>query len=179
MRSGVNWIREKLMLAVCATDRAISVFARPGKSSIRTCPSASRPSSTSSSTSRLPTIARSTSSRMRCAAARTSSRTVSDSEPLKVLDEPAQARGLHAALERISRPLAPRPQQVPALLPEQFADALGVAVEVEAARGEERRRDPAERRPQQHVEVLGARGAEVDPPFEPLELGRARLAGGR
>ena len=47
----------------CANERAISVFARPGKSSIRTWPSASSPSRTSSSASRLPTTARSTSSR--------------------------------------------------------------------------------------------------------------------
>ena len=52
------------MLVTCAKARAISVFARPGKSSIRTWPSARIPSRTSSSASRLPTTARSTSSRM-------------------------------------------------------------------------------------------------------------------
>src|SRR5919201_6740960 len=178
MRSGVNWIREKLMLAVCATDRAISVFARPGKSSIRTCPSASRPSSTSSSTSRLPTIARSTSSRMRCAASRTSSTRISDSEPLKALDEPVQPNGLHSGFERIRRPLAFRPEQVPAFVPEELADPLGVALEVEAALREQPRSDPAQRRPQPHVELLRAREAEVDRPLEPLELGRTRAASG-
>ena len=45
----MNWIRAKLIDATCANDRATSVFARPGKSSIRTWPSASSPSRTSSS----------------------------------------------------------------------------------------------------------------------------------
>jgi hypothetical protein len=52
IKSGVNWIRVKPMLVTCAKARAISVLARPGKSSSRTCPSASIPSSTSSSASR-------------------------------------------------------------------------------------------------------------------------------
>src|SRR5690349_21296319 len=99
---------------------------------------------------------------MRCAVSRASSRTVSDSEPVKALHEPAEARRLHAALERIRRSLAVRPEQVPALLPEQLADALGVALQVEPARGEKCRGDPAERRSQEQVEVLGARDAEVD-----------------
>ena len=64
IRSGVNWIRVKPMLVTCEKARAISVLARPGKSSISTWPSASRPSRTSSSASRLPTTARSTSARI-------------------------------------------------------------------------------------------------------------------
>ena len=57
MRSGVNWIRAKRMLSTCANERAASVLASPGKSSSSTCPSARKPSSTSSSDSRLPTTA--------------------------------------------------------------------------------------------------------------------------
>ena len=49
MRSGVNWMRVKRMLSTCANERAASVFARPGKSSSRTWPSARKPSRTSSS----------------------------------------------------------------------------------------------------------------------------------
>ena len=43
IRSGVNWIREKLIPVTAANERAISVFASPGKSSIRTWPSARMP----------------------------------------------------------------------------------------------------------------------------------------
>ena len=63
-RSGVNWTREKRSPVTSANDRAVSVFASPGTSSSRTCPSASMPARTSSSRSRLPTTARSTSSRI-------------------------------------------------------------------------------------------------------------------
>ena len=36
MRSGVNWTRESRRSATCAKARATSVFARPGRSSMRT-----------------------------------------------------------------------------------------------------------------------------------------------
>src|SRR5207302_7810843 len=65
IRSGVNWMRVKPMLVTWANARAISVFASPGKSSIRTWPSASSPSRTSWSAPRLPTTALSTSVRIR------------------------------------------------------------------------------------------------------------------
>ena len=53
-----------------ANDRASSVLPTPGTSSIRTCPSASRPRRMSSNASRLPTTARSTSSRIRAVRSR-------------------------------------------------------------------------------------------------------------
>src|SRR4051794_18194107 len=67
MRSGVNCTRAKRSPVTAANERAIKVLARPGLSSISTCPSASSPSRTSSRASRLPMTARSTSSRMRAA----------------------------------------------------------------------------------------------------------------
>ena len=48
----MNCTRAKRRPVTAANERAISVLARPGLSSISTCPSASRPSSTSSSTRR-------------------------------------------------------------------------------------------------------------------------------
>jgi len=47
IRSGVNWIRLNSRSSTWAKERAISVLARPGKSSIRTWPSARIASRTS------------------------------------------------------------------------------------------------------------------------------------
>ena len=60
----MNWIREYVSPVTWASERAVSVFATPGRSSSRTWPSAMRPSTTSSSTARLPMTARSSSSTM-------------------------------------------------------------------------------------------------------------------
>ena len=69
-RSGVNCTRAKPRPVTVANERAVSVFASPGTSSSSTWPSARRPSSTSSSRSRLPTTARSISSRTAAAPSR-------------------------------------------------------------------------------------------------------------
>ena len=61
----MNCTRANRRPVTAANERAISVLARPGLSSISTCPSASSPRRMSSSASRLPTTARSTSSRIR------------------------------------------------------------------------------------------------------------------
>ena len=52
-RSGVNWMRQNDKPVAVANERAINVLATPGRSSSSTWPSASRPMSTSSSTSPL------------------------------------------------------------------------------------------------------------------------------
>src|SRR6059058_4663561 len=62
-RSGVNWILRKERPRPAAKDFAISVFARPGTSSIRRCPSPRIAQSTRSRTGLLPTITASTASR--------------------------------------------------------------------------------------------------------------------
>src|SRR5690554_912701 len=64
IRSGVNWMRCIDIDVTWASERASSVFARPGTSSISTWPSASYPASTSSITERLPTTTCSTSATM-------------------------------------------------------------------------------------------------------------------
>ena len=61
IRSGVNWIRVISASVTRASDRASRVLARPGTSSMSTCPSASHPARTSSMTDRFPTMTFSTS----------------------------------------------------------------------------------------------------------------------
>src|SRR5256884_6722992 len=63
-RSGVNWILRKARPRPAAKDLAMSVFARPGTSSISRWPSPRTAQRTRSRTGRLPTITRSTASRM-------------------------------------------------------------------------------------------------------------------
>ena len=56
IRSGVNWMREKLRLSASASVRTSIVLPRPGTPSSSTWPPASRQVSTPSTTSRLPTM---------------------------------------------------------------------------------------------------------------------------
>src|SRR5262249_41188465 len=96
-RSGVNWMRLKRMPTAWAKQRAISVLARPGKSSSSTWPPESRPSSTSSSTARLPTMARSTSSSSRWLRSLVSARLSSSPVTSDLLQEVGQADDVIAA----------------------------------------------------------------------------------
>src|SRR5215218_6504610 len=125
IRSGVNWMREKSSVVACAIERAISVFARPGKSSSRTWPSPRIPSRISSSCSRLRTIARSTSSTTRAESAPTSAIVIVSTatarsclDPLDCVDD-----RLELVVRRARRPPIAR------LLPLELARPLGRDVE--------------------------------------------------
>src|SRR5262249_53149298 len=119
-----------------AKERAISVLARPGKSSIKTWPSLRTPRSTSSSAWRLPTTARSTSSRMRSARAPTSVR-VYCSDSTDLLHGAADTGQIESARPTVLglRPVGPH--QLPGIEPQERPRALRLAV----------RRHPTQRQP--------------------------------
>src|ERR1051325_8642278 len=68
-RSGVNWMREKLMRRHSATVRTASVFARPGTPSSRMCPPVSSPIISRSTMTSWPTTRLATSRVMVCVSA--------------------------------------------------------------------------------------------------------------
>src|SRR5688572_7477113 len=68
-RSGVNWIREKVVLIVSASVRTVSVFASPGTPSRSTCPPVSRLMSSRSTMYSWPTTRRPTCERTFCTSA--------------------------------------------------------------------------------------------------------------
>ncbi len=65
IRSGVNWMRLKLQVEAAASARATSVLPSPGAPSMRTCPRATRPTRSPSTSSSWPTTTRAISVRMR------------------------------------------------------------------------------------------------------------------
>src|SRR6476659_1173581 len=76
-RSGVNWIRWKSRCTASASERTMSVFARPGTPTSSACPPAMSDIRISSSTVPWPTMRRCTSERRRPAAATRASRSCS------------------------------------------------------------------------------------------------------
>ena len=70
IRSGVNWIRLKLICSVCAIVLAMSVFPSPGTPTMSACPRQSRAASRWSSTGPWPTTTRPISCRSRSRALR-------------------------------------------------------------------------------------------------------------
>src|SRR4029079_13505582 len=76
-RSGVNWIRWKSRCTASASERTMSVFARPGTPTSSACPPAMSDIRISSSTVPWPTMRRCTSARRRPAAATSASRSCS------------------------------------------------------------------------------------------------------
>src|SRR5437879_2290468 len=173
MRSGVNWIRLKFSVSVCANERAIRVLARPGKSSIRTWPSARMPSSTSSRASRFPTTARSTSSRTVPATRSTSDRVrAPDSglDRIELVDDAAQTCQVDAPGRPVLGRLTVRPNQLPGFRPDQAACAGRLGPQVHAPRGQTVGRDPDQVRTQPEVEVERGAQREVDGVLQLLEL---------
>src|SRR5438034_9352764 len=154
IRSGVNWMRAKRMSQTWAKDRAINVFASPGKSSIRMCPSARNPSRTSSSGSRFPTTARS-SSGMICSQRSAMSPTVAIAlQPLKFGDDLAERGKRRSGCEPVLRRRAVRPDDLPGRGRDELAGARRLPVELDAVTAPQPEcRDLSQHRAQAHVEV--------------------------
>ena len=162
----MNWTRVKPMLVTCAKARAISVFARPGKSSIRTWPSARIPSSTSSSASRLPMTARSTSSRT--SFARPASWSTFTATPAARPGGAGCRRGIPGACRSVGAARSSR-----ASSHSSGPSTSSLVLEPQPAGGEPDADDLAHDRPQAGVGVerRGVRHRQLA--LEPVELGRA------
>ena len=111
------------------------VFASPGKSSIRTCPSARMARRISSSASRLPTTAFSTSARILSEVVRTSFRFVAAmrSERLQAIDRLPQVGRRDARAPAVGAIEVSGRHQRPGGFAEDSARWFGVAFEVDSA----------------------------------------------
>src|SRR5439155_9718287 len=160
-------MRANSMSNACANERAISVLARPGKSSIRTWPSARNPSSTSSSASRLPTTARSISPRTRSARPAASSMLSIASDRLQLVDDAGELGEGGPACKAIFRRRPLGAHELPRLRSDELARATGLAVEVDAiARAQPVGRYVAEHRAQAGVQVGGVVRRELELVYE-------------
>src|SRR6476660_2050654 len=120
------------MAKTCANDRAISVFPRPGKSSMSTCPSARKPSSMSASASRFPTTARSISSRIRSPRVPISPTVNIRSDPFQLVDDLTEMGRRRPGRKAIAGKRPSWPHQFPGLATDQLSRAHVFSVEVDA-----------------------------------------------
>src|SRR5215212_1409232 len=155
IRSGVNWMRLKSSRATAANERAINVLARPGTSSISTWPSARTAIRTRASTSRLPTIARSTSLIIRSDRPATCSSERACTELLQLLHHCAHTVGFDTSCPPCHFEIDRRKQR-PDPLSQNGSRRRGVRVEVDRPiRQQPLRGDRAQNRAQLEFETRG------------------------
>src|ERR687898_3600712 len=148
-------MRLKSSRATAANERAINVLARPGTSSISTWPSARTAIRTRASTSRLPTIARSTSPMIRSDRAATCSSVRACTELLQLFHCRAHTVGIDAFCTPCHFEIDRR-QQRPDPLPQNSSRRRGILVDVDRSiRQQALRGDRAQNRPQFELETRG------------------------
>src|SRR5829696_102198 len=148
-------MRLKSSRVTAANERAINVLARPGKSSISTWPSARTAIRTRASTSRLPTIARSTSPMIRSDRAATCSSVNACTELLQLLHRRAHTVGIDASCTPCHFEIDRR-QQRPYPLSQNGSRRLRVRFDVDRPiRRQPLRGDRAQDRAQLELETRG------------------------